>query len=469
MSAAAAAADERPNVIFFLSDDHRAGFLGCYGHPIVKTPTIDRLARQGMRFENMFVTTAICAASRATLLTGLVERTHKYTFGTPPISDAHSQASYPALLKAAGYRTGFTGKFGVGVEPGQQEAMFDFFEPVNRSPYFKPQPDGSLRHETEIDGDHAIEFLQTQPDGQPFCLSVSFNAAHAEDADKVKHYPWMTAMDGLYDDAYIPPPRLASNDIFESHPEFLKQSMNRDRWFWRWDTPEKYEHNIRAYYRLISGIDLTIGRVLKEVERRGLADNTAIIFSGDNGYYAGERQFAGKWSHYDQSLRVPLVIYDPRIPEMFGGRVFQSMILNADVAPTIVELAGVEIPAHYQGRSLVPWMNGRRPSDWRTDFFCEHLMDNPSIPKWEGVRGERYVYARYFEQEPPFEFLHDLQADPDQLKNFVGDPAYADALQTARQRMVELRDSYGGEYTAEKFPSTRNGGVQSQRNRRRRD
>ncbi|MCA9052878.1 MAG: sulfatase, partial [Planctomycetaceae bacterium] len=462
-------AADRPNVIFFLSDDHRADFLGCAGHPIIKTPHIDRLAAEGVRFSNAFVTTSICAASRASIFTGLYERTHRFTFGTPPIREEHVAASYPAVLKAAGYRTGFIGKFGVGMAGNGQKEIFDFFKPINRSPYFHKMPDGTLRHETDLDADAAIEFIKGNPAGQPFCLSVSFNAAHAEDADKVKHYPWMTAMDGLYDDAYIPPPRLASNDIFESHPEFLKQSMNRDRWFWRWDTPEKYEHNIRAYYRLISGIDLTIGRVLKEVERRGLADNTAIIFSGDNGYYAGERQFAGKWSHYDQSLRVPLVIYDPRIPEMFGGRVFQSMILNADVAPTIVELAGVEIPAHYQGRSLVPWMNGRRPSDWRTDFFCEHLMDNPSIPKWEGVRGERYVYARYFEQEPPFEFLHDLQADPDQLKNFVGDPAYADALQTARQRMVELRDSYGGEYTAEKFPSTRNGGVQSQRNRRRRD
>ena len=466
LMATAASADERPNVIFFLSDDHRAGFLGCYGHPIIKTPTIDRLAHRGMRFENMFVTTSICAASRATLFTGLWERTHKYTFGTLPISQEHAEASYPALLRAAGYRTGFVGKFGVGVEAEQQAAMFDFFEKVGRGPYFHKQPDGTLRHETEIDGDHAIEFLRSQPEGQPFCLSVSFNAAHAEDADKVKHYPWIPAMDGLYDSDYIPPPRLASNDIFESHPEFMKKCMNRDRWFWRWDTPEKYQHNIRGYYRMISGIDYTIGRVLGELDRLGLAGNTVVIFSGDNGYYAGERQFAGKWSHYEPSLRVPLVIYDPRIPEDVSGRVLSPVVLNADIAPTIVDLAGVDVPDHHQGRSLRPWMHGRSPKDWRTDFFCEHLMDHPSIPKWEGVRGERYVYSRYFEQDPPFEFLHDLEADPDQLKNFVDDPDYSDALQTMRARAIELRERYGGEYTAAKFPSTRNGGVQARRKKK---
>ncbi|MFV0444893.1 MAG: sulfatase [Planctomycetaceae bacterium] len=458
-----ARAVERPNIIFFLSDDHRAGFLGCAGHPIIKTPNIDRLARDGVRFENTFVTTAICAASRATLLTGLVERTHKYTFGTPPIAVEYTQASYPAVLKRAGYRTGFVGKFGVGVEKGQPQVMFDYFQEVGRSPYFKPQPDGTLRHETEIDGDKAIEFLLSQPKDKPFCLSVSFNASHAEDADRVKHYPWIPAMDGLYDDAYIPPPRLASNDIFEAHPQFLKESMNRDRWFWRWDTPEKYQHNIRGYYRQISGIDFTIGRVLREVERLGLSENTVVIFSGDNGYYAAERQFAGKWSHFDQSQRVPLVIFDPRVNHDLAGRVLPPMVLNLDIAPTIVDLGGAKIPQYYQGRSLRPWLDGQQPKVWRSDFFCEHLMVNADIPKWEGVRTERYVYARYFEQQPPFEFLHDLKDDPDQLKNLVNEPTAQPQLVELRARTIALRDSYGGEYSLEQFPSGRQAGTDKAR------
>jgi arylsulfatase A-like enzyme len=450
-------AADRPNVIFFLSDDHRSSFLGCAGHPVIKTPVIDGLAERGTRFENAFVTTSICAASRATLFTGLVERTHKYTFGTPPISREHSEKSYPALLKKAGYRTGFVGKFGVNVEPGLQEAMFDWFVPLNRSPYFKQQPDGSLRHVTSIIGDKAIEFLQEQPREIPFCLSVSFNAAHAEDADKVNHYPSIPELDGMYEDVQISPPRLASDEVFESHPQFLKESMNRDRWFWRWDTPEKHQHNIRGYYRLISGIDYTMGRVLDELKRRGLADNTVVVFMGDNGYYAGERQLAGKWSHFEQSLRVPLVIMDPRLKSSGAdGRVVPAMALNLDVAPTILAAAGVEIPSHYQGRPLNPWLSGEAPSDWRRDFFCEHLMDHPEIPKWEGVRGDRYVYARYFEQDPPFEFLHDLAEDPDQLRNLAEDPRSAETLEKMRTRCLELRESYGGEYTPETHPSNRN-------------
>ena len=449
-------ADERPNVVFFLSDDHRAGFLGCAGHPVIKTPTIDRLAAEGTRFENAFVTTSICAASRASILTGLVERTHKYTFGTPPILKEHITASYPAVLKRAGYRTGFTGKFGVGVQKGAQEEMFDVFQTVGRNPYFKKQPDGTFRHETEINGDNAIAFIEQNPKGQPFCLSVSFNAAHAEDADKVNHYPWMPAVDGLYDDVEIPEPRLNETALFESHPQFMKESMNRDRWFWRWDTPEKYQHNIRAYYRLISGIDYTIARVLEALEKQGLSENTIVIFTGDNGYYAGERQFAGKWSHFEQSLRVPLVIYDPRLPKEQRGQVASQMALNVDIPPTILRYAGADTPSHYQGRQLNPLVAGQRVTRWRDDFFCEHLMDHPEIPKWEGIRGSRYVYARYFQQEPPFEFLHDLAEDPDQLFNLAESEGHAETLKMMRTRMVEVRDSYGGEYTAEKFPSNRN-------------
>ncbi|HEY8506421.1 MAG TPA: sulfatase-like hydrolase/transferase, partial [Gemmataceae bacterium] len=433
----------RPNIIFFLSDDQRFDLMGCAGHPILKTPTMDRLAREGVRFENAFVTTAICAASRATLLTGLVERTHRYTFRTPPIAAPFCADSYPAVLRAAGYRTGFVGKFGVGVASGWREKMFDSFVPLNRNPYFKKQPDGSLRHLTEITGDRAIEFLRRQEKGKPFCLSVSFNAPHAEDSDKENHYPYIPATAGLYAGVRIPAPPLSDPAVFEALPEFLKKSFNRERWYWRFDTPEKYDRNVRNYYRMISGVDMVMGRVLDELRKRGLAGETVVIFSGDNGYYLGERGLSGKWSHYEESLRVPLIVYDPRRPAAERGRVAKEMVLNLDVAPTILELAGAEVPGRYQGRSLVPLLRGESPPDWRTDFFCEHLMEaGAGIPKWEGVRDRRWVYARYFEQEPVYEFLHDLQADPRELTNLAGDPAAAAALARLRKRCDELRDRY---------------------------
>jgi len=442
-SVAVLAAEKRPNIVFFLVDDQRNDTLGCAGHPILKTPTVDRLAERGVRWRNMFVTTSICAASRASIFTGLHERTHGFTFGTPPIGEEHAEASYPAVLRSRGYRTGFVGKFGVGVAGKKKDVMFDYFRPLGRSPYFKKQPDGTLRHVSEIAGDRAVEFIRTKEDDKPFCLSVSFNAVHAEDGDKKDHYPWPNAVDGMYDDVTVGPPRLSDPEIYESQPEMLKNSINRGRFFWRWDTPEKYQKNIRAYFRMLSGVDRVIGRVLQELRRQDLADNTVVIYTGDNGYYMGDRGFAGKWSHYEQSLRVPLIIFDPRLPQSQRGRVVDTMALNIDLPATMLELADVELPDHYQGKSLVPWLRGQDVAAWRKDFFCEHLMNAGNrIPKWEGVRGERYVYARYFEHN--YEFLHDLEADPDQLKNLAGDPSHAAVLAELRKRCDQLRDAYGG-------------------------
>ena len=444
-------ADERPNILFILSDDQRASFLGCAGHPILKTPHIDRLASKGTRFTNACVTTSICAASRASILTGLHERTHKFTFGTPPIAQPLTEDSYPAVLRRSGYRTGFVGKFGVEVTAGQVQTMFDAFTPLNRTPYFKKQPDGSLRHLSEIAGDHAIDFLKKQDKETPFCLSVSFNAPHAEDSDKEDPYPWPNAMDGLYDDVSIPAPRLSDPHIFSSQPAFLRESMNRDRWYWRWDTPEKYQKHVRAYYRMISGVDHVIGRMLGELDQLGLADNTIVVFNGDNGYYKGDRGFAGKWSHYEESLRVPLIIFDPRHPR--DAATSDLPVLNIDIAPTLLDYAGERFPHRYAGRRLNLLARGEEPATWRSDSFHEHLFDNPSIPKWEGIRGQRYVYARYFQQDPPFEFLHDLQEDPDELKNLAVDPNHADTLLIMRARCFQRRDELGGEYSLEKFPT----------------
>jgi arylsulfatase A-like enzyme len=319
--------------------------------------------------------------------------------------------------------------------------MFDFFKPHGGYPYFKKQPDGTVRHETEVAGDRAVEFLNSNPRGKPFCLSISFNAVHAADHDMKNHFPWPKAVDGMYDNVEIPAPRLSDPSIFESHPDFLKKSMNRKRYFWRWDTPEKYQKNMKAYFRMISGVDRVIGRIRNELENLHLADNTVIIYMSDNGYYMGDRGFAGKWSHYEQSLRVPFIVYDPRLPEVKRGVVKEEMALNIDVPSTLLQLAGVEIPTHYQGCSISPLLQGKSARDWRNDFFCEHLMDNPDIPKWEGVRGERYVYARYFEQEPVFEFLHDLKTDPDQLVNLASNSDHKDILAQMRKRCDELKET----------------------------
>ena len=429
---------DRPNLLFFYIDDQRNTTLGCMGDPIVQTPNIDRLANQGVLFRNAFVTTSICAASRACVMTGLTERTHGYTFGAPPVAEAFTRTAYPALLRQAGYRTGFFGKFGAKYEGLEEAQLFDSFENRDR-PYLRKQKDGTIRHIDELNTEDAIHFLEQDNNDQPFSLSVSFSSGHAEDSDKENHYPFIDAVKDLYSDVVFPEPRLNDPAIFANQPEFLRTSMNRDRYFWRWDTPEKYQKNMRNYYRLLSGIDVMIGRVLKTLEQQGLAENTVIIYVADNGYYMGDRGFAGKWSHYEESLRVPMIIFDPRRTPQ---RDVKKMTLNIDVSATLLDLAGVEVPEHYQGRSLVPFLDGKRPRKWRNDFFCEHRMNHKSIPKWEGVRGKRYVYARYDSQEPAFEFLHDLKRDPDQLNNLAHDPAYSKRLARLRKRCDTLRDGY---------------------------
>ncbi len=419
--------------------------LGCAGHKIVKTPNIDRLAANGVRFENAFVTTSICAASRASLFTGTWERTHRSTFGTPRLAARLVDDSYPVQLRQAGYRTGFVGKYGVSMNREDRKRMWDSLTILTRTPYVKKLPNGRTRHLTDIIGDRAIEFVDSCTDKQPFCLSVSFNAAHAEDNDKKDHYPWPPTEDGLYDDVVIPPP-LVSTDHWKQLPRFFDKSMNRNRYFWRWDTPEKYQKNVKAYYRMLTGLDRNIGRVLATLKEKGLAENTVVIFTGDNGYYKGSRGFAGKWTHFEESLRVPLVVFDPRVAEVRRGRVIEQMALNVDLASTMLAAAGLSIPESHQGRDLLPLVHKQLVTEWRSDFFCEHLMDDKTVPKWEGVRGSRYVYARYFENLPEGEFLYDLEKDPQQLTNLVSDAASAEALAKMRTRCDQLRDKLGGKY-----------------------
>lgn len=442
----------RPNILFILVDDQRNDSLGCAGHPFIQTPNIDRLAGQGVRFGNMFVTTSICMASRATIFAGLTQRSHGYRPGDPQGSadmiEEDFENCFPMLLRQAGYRTGFFGKNHVRFERGTTpafDAMFDQWGHIHRNPYFKKMPDGSTRHCAELIGDRSVAFLEAQPADKPFCLYMSFNISHAEDKDHrpgIGHFPWPKAVDGMYEDIMPPRPRLDAPKYFEALPDFLKNSLNRTRWYWRWDTPDKYTLNMRALYRMISGMDRVLGRVLETLEKQGVAENTVIIYTADNGYYMGDRGLAGKWSHFEQSLRVPLIIYDPRLPKGKRGRVVSPMALNLDLPSTMLNLAGIPIPKTYQGRSLVPIVEDQMPGDWRTGFFCEHHQLGGKIPAWAGIRGERYVYARYDRQDPPYEFLHDLQRDPDQLGNFADDPEYKAILKEFRTQTDDCIRKY---------------------------
>jgi arylsulfatase A-like enzyme len=275
-------------------------------------------------------------------------------------------------------------------------------------------------------------------------LSISFNAVHAVDGNKTPgnkgHYPYPKAVAHLYENIEMPKPDLTDPEIYEAHPDFLKESLNRERYFWRWDTEEKYQTNMRAYYRMISGYDNVMKRVIETLKEQGLAENTIIIYAADNGYYMGNRGFAGKWSHYEESLRVPLIIYDPRKPKKTVGKVSDRMSLNIDIPATILDYAGVPVPSLYQGESLLPIVNNEPINEWRNSFFCEHRFNNAKIPKYAGIRGERYVYANYYEQSPPYEYLHDLEKDPSQLVNLVDNTEYKEVLEDMRQQALTMEN-----------------------------
>jgi arylsulfatase A-like enzyme len=403
----------RPNIVLMVTDDQRADAMGCAGNAIISTPHLDALARDGVRFTHAFVTTPICAASRVSILTGLYERTHDYTFGQPALDVSRLRDSYPFLLRDAGYRTGFVGKLGVKMEEGTPEALFDSFRP-GVYPYFAEEYEG--RHLTEVNTDRAIEFLDEAGSDRPFCLSISYMAPHAED-DNPDQYVWPASCDSLYADVAIPSPPTSDPAFFDALPEFLRASLNRERWHWRFDTPEKHARMVRGYYRMISGVDAGLGRIREALEERGLAENTVVIVIGDNGYFLGERGYAGKWSMHDLSTRVPLLIHDPRSAERGGVRA--GFALNVDLAPTILDLAGVPVPDAIQGRSLLPLVANRAVA-WRDAVFTEHRWDLDAIPRTEALRTERWKYIRYLDH-PEYEELYDLQRDPREECNLADD------------------------------------------------
>ncbi|MGD8413450.1 MAG: sulfatase [Candidatus Latescibacterota bacterium] len=426
----------RPNIIFILTDDQRWDALGFAGNSAIRTPEMDRLALEGIYFENAFVTTPICAASRASILTGLYERTHQYTFGQGDIGQPYMDASYPVILRKAGYYTGFYGKFGVQY-PGFS-SLFDEGENYDRDDalkdrrgYFYKTVGQDTVHLTRYTGQKAIDFIESAPSDEPFMLSLSFSAPHAHDPAELQYF-WSPEFDTVYQHWEAPSALLGDDVFFDALPEYVKSGENRKRWFWRFDTPEKYQHSVKGYYRMISEVDAEIGKIRAALRENGLEENTVIVLVGDNGYFMGERQLAGKWLMYDNSLRVPLILYDPRVER---GTRSADLALNIDVAPTLADLAGINPPGSWQGVSLL----SKELND-REEFLIEHLWQVTFIPPSEGIRTTRWKYFRYI-NDPEHEEMYDLENDPMEMSNLARSSAYLGQLDTLRSRMEGLSES----------------------------
>ena len=442
--------EEKPNIIFILTDDQRWDALGYAGNPLIHTPEMDKLASQGVYFRNAFVTTPISAASRASFFTGLHERTHRYTFQVEPVRQEQMQLSYPRLLRENGYFTGFFGKYGVKITKTELDDLFDIHDDYDRNGKFKDYRgffyktlQGDTVHLTRYTGAQALEFIDQVPENQSFCLSLSFSAPHAHDPAPEQYY-WQKEVDHLYQDMVMPGPDMADDHYFKSLPLPVQQGFNRTRWYWRFDSPEKYQHSVKGYYRMISGIDNEIARIREHLKEKGLDKNTVIILMGDNGYFLGERQLAGKWLMYEHSIKVPLIIYDPRIKK---HRDIDDMAVNIDVPATMLDLAGIEIPESWQGKSLLSLARGTETSLNRDTIFIEHLWEMPNIPPSEGVRTAEWKYFRYI-NDRSVEELYNLKEDPNEIHNLAQSADHADILKSLRLKCDQLIHLYRDPFSA---------------------
>ncbi len=432
----AIAADDQPpmNIVVLYADDWRHDTLGVAGNPVVQTPVLDDLASQGMRFTENCVTTSICGVSRATLFTGQwMSRHGNESF--KPFKTPWSE-TYPGLLRDNGYYVGHVGKWHNGKFPAEH---FDFGRSYYGTHWIE-LPDGSKIHVTKRNENDALDFLRTRPDEKPFCLTVAFFATHAEDPNPLQFLPQPESME-LYKDVTVPVPTNANDESFHRLPEFIANEKNegRNRWHWRFDTPEKYQQMMKNYYRLATEVDSTCGRILEELEKQGVLDNTLVIFTTDNGYYHAEHGLADKWYPHQESIRVPLIIRDPRMPAAKRGKTNTQFTLSVDLAPTILGAAQIQPPSTMQGQDVSPLYMADEAPDWRNEFFYEHptIRNIKFIPSSQALvrKGWKYFYWPDFDREQ----LFDLENDPHEENDLATMPEQAERLAEMRARFAELK------------------------------
>lgn len=473
-----------PNIIFLLTDDQRDNTLGGMGHPYVKTPNLDQLLKKSLRFKNTYIAEPVCSPSRVSYLTGVHERVHGVGFSSSyKLTEEQWQHSYPALLKKAGYHTGFIGKIGIEYYTfkGKAQDKFDYYwghdgwtkflPKKNNSNSTKPYHRAKNNIITDIMGEAMTEFLDQTPSDQPFCLSVSFNVPHGSQTTSMfQDYPDWREMtrpanqnpdltgtrfyDQLYRDLKIQIPETTAKDPYRFIPkEMMDQDKGRNKTYvYNYNVKSCTEHHIR-YYQTISGLDHNIGLLLKQLEERELMNNTVILFGSDHGLLMGEYGMGGKALLYDLASKIPCFIYDPNAPDKVKGETYDHLVSSLDIPKTILDYAGIKAPSHYSGKSLKPLLEGKNPI-WRDELFLESLFTMRDNPFQEGVRNERFKYIRMYDspgryneshlefkgRKPGFECLFDLEADPQEMSNLIDDPKYQTLISDMRAKCQTYSD-----------------------------
>ncbi len=475
-----AAPAQRPNIVFILADDHAAHAVSAYGSTINRTPHIDRLAAEGVRFEHCFATNAICTPSRASIITGQ----YSHVNGVPAFNrfDA-SRATIAKHLHEAGYATALFGKWHLGSDP----AGFDTWKILpGQGVYVNPSftsPSGTDRfegHVTELTTRFAIDWLRTRPKDRPFFLCVHHKAPHRswvpDAANAARWKDRDIPLPATFDDDFatrcaasreadmgvvghltnydlkIPAPAGASPEerrrwdntvpkqiVLElpSGP-FVLRGVDAARW--------KYERYMRDYLACVQGVDDSVGAILAELAAQGLERDTIVVYTSDQGFFLGDHGWFDKRFMYEESIRMPLLVRWPGVAT--PGLVQGAMALNVDFAPTFLEAAGLPIPTEIQGKSLVPLIAGRTPSGWRDVMYYRYYDDGGEhkVAQHYGIRTDRWKLIRFQAADgtgQPCVELFDLAADPHELKNLADDPAFAATRAELEARLEALKREVG--------------------------
>jgi len=466
----------RPNILFIMSDDHASQAVGCYGGRLNRTPGIDRIAREGVRFDNCFCTNGICAPSRAVILTG--KHSHLNGVRDNAVAFDGSQSTFPKLLRAAGYETALLGKWHLKSDP----TGFDYWNILpGQGDYYNPDliEMGAKKrvagYVTDILTDIAVDFLETRrTESQPFLLMLQHKAPHRNWQPAARHM-------AMYDTTEFPePPTLFDDYETRSRAAFeqemtIREHMTLDSDLKLGPPPERLDETQRAawekafgpkreafhkaafsgqalvrwkfrrylqdYLGCIAAVDESVGRVLDVLDRTGLAENTLVVYTSDQGFFLGEHGWFDKRFMYEEALRMPLVMRFPG--RLKPGSANGDMVSNLDFAPTFLDVAGQGKPAPMQGRSFLPLLLGRRIAGWPESVYF-HYYEFPAVhmvKRHYGVRTKQHKLIHFYHDIDAWE-LYDLERDPNELRNVYGDPAYATVRRRLEAELSRLQGFY---------------------------
>ncbi len=453
----------KPNIIYILTDDQRYDELGIL-NPLLDTPNMNAIAENGVHFKNAFVTTALCSPSRATILTGQYANTHGVVDNNAQLPEG--TIFFPSYMQDAGYQTGFIGKWHMGDQGDNPQPGFDKWVSFEgQGNYYPELSDGSIA-QLNIDGtqvdqkgyitdeltDYAIDWLDTVDKEKPFFLYFSHKAVHAD------FYP-AERYENQYADKQVELPENMADtpENYRGKPRWVKDQ--RSSWngvdFPYHSTLDVGEYKMR-YHRTLTAVDDSIGRVQEWLKENGLAENTIVMLMGDNGFMFGEHGLIDKRNAYEESMRVPLLAMGPGFEK---GKVVEEVVANLDIAPTILEIAGIERPEQFQGRSFTKLGSGAELDEpWNNEFAYEYFWeyDFPQTPTTFAVRTDKYKLIQYhgiWDREE----LYDMVNDSTEMNNLADDPDMIEVKVALRKRIYALSANTGGEHVVPYTERTHSG------------